>query len=328
MKKETVYNLPKTKVLLSIIIPVYNSENHLLRTLDALSTQIENNNYSDIMLVILNDASTDSSEKIIDCYINKPFVISYKFESRVSTGQVRNIGLDLANRISSDYIALCDSDDIMQIKVARNMAIKLKQEECPLGIAYLQNTDYSDANKIISEKKGIFGNRKSGLNYIGIDIPISEVFMMTNAGGCNKVYDLSFLNKWNIKFADTVYAEDASFVYKILSSIHSVYLFNEVIYNYSHPDTNPNSNDKKSCNTWRELFQAMDEVWEHIEKTKNIEKIQIYESFLSCVIGHIRYAQSKMKTSEESTYVGNVGFEWLSNKQRELEKIVRGINLH
>lgn len=45
------------QTLLSIIIPVYNSENHVDRTLSALCKQIEDNNYSDIRLIIVNDNS-------------------------------------------------------------------------------------------------------------------------------------------------------------------------------------------------------------------------------------------------------------------------------
>lgn len=125
-------------ILLSIIIPVYNAEMHLDRTLKQLCNQIEKRSFFDVKLIVLDDASTDSSTSIIAKYKDKRFVETFSFIERVSTGKVRNIGLDLACQLSSEYVAFCDSDDLLDIGIARNMALNLKQDKCPLGMAYYQ----------------------------------------------------------------------------------------------------------------------------------------------------------------------------------------------
>lgn len=150
--------------------------------------------------------------------------------------------------------------------------------------------------------------------------------MFTNAAVWNKIYELDFLISHNIKFADTVYAEDAAFMYKTLCSASSIYLFDELLYSYSSPDTNPNSNDKKSCSTWQDLFKSMDEVWDYIKESDIQDKVQIKESFICSMIGHIRYAQTKMRTPNERSDVTIFGFEWLSRKQHELEKEIKTLN--
>lgn len=71
----------------------------------------------------MNDASTDSSDSIIDKCHDKTFIKTYTFASRVTTGKVRNIGLDLANEFSSEYVTFCDSDDLLDGAIVRNILL-------------------------------------------------------------------------------------------------------------------------------------------------------------------------------------------------------------
>ena len=48
--------------LISVIVPVYNLENYIVRTLDSILSQT----YKNIEVIVVDDGSTDSSAKIID----------------------------------------------------------------------------------------------------------------------------------------------------------------------------------------------------------------------------------------------------------------------
>lgn len=309
--------------LLSIIIPVCNAEHHLHRTLEQLSEQIEKKQYIDTKIIVIDDASTDASISIIEQYNNKSFIITNYLNSKIPTGAVRNKGLDLANKFESEYVAFCDSDDLLDIAMARYIALKLKYEKCPIGIAYYQQTNYRNMNAFIGQKEGIYGFNEFGLKCIGTDIPYSKLFMITNAGACNKVFSLNFINSNGIKFANTTYAEDVAFTYKSLCTTSSIHFFDELYYYYSNPDTNPGSNDRNSYNTWAELFIALDEIWQYIITLRLPNKEQLCESFLCSVIGHIRYAQKKMKTDAQKSIIGSTGFDWLSAKQHELKTLYK-----
>lgn len=50
--------------LISVIVPVYNLENYIVRTLDSILSQT----YKNIEIIVVDDGSTDSSAKIIDDY--------------------------------------------------------------------------------------------------------------------------------------------------------------------------------------------------------------------------------------------------------------------
>ena len=50
--------------LISVIVPVYNLESYIVRTLDSILSQT----YKNIEVIVVDDGSTDSSAKFIDDY--------------------------------------------------------------------------------------------------------------------------------------------------------------------------------------------------------------------------------------------------------------------
>lgn len=95
--------------LISVIICVYNAEKYLYDALDS----IEHQSYNHIELVIINDGSTDSSDSIIESFIqlSRLKVVYYK---QLNAGLT--VSLNKAIALSSgDYIARMDADDISSL---------------------------------------------------------------------------------------------------------------------------------------------------------------------------------------------------------------------
>jgi glycosyltransferase involved in cell wall biosynthesis len=88
----------------TVILPVYNAEKYLKEAIDSILNQT----YTDFELLLINDGSTDSSEKIILSY-NDPRIIYIKNEGNKGLIFSLNKGIDLAK---GDYIARMDADDI------------------------------------------------------------------------------------------------------------------------------------------------------------------------------------------------------------------------
>jgi glycosyltransferase involved in cell wall biosynthesis len=90
---------------ISIIIPVYNASNFLVRCLDSVLSQT----LSDIEVICIDDCSSDNSFEILKDYVQKDSRIKvYKNEQNIGQGLTRNKGIDFAN---GEYIAFVDSDD-------------------------------------------------------------------------------------------------------------------------------------------------------------------------------------------------------------------------
>jgi glycosyltransferase involved in cell wall biosynthesis len=88
----------------SIIIPVYNRENRIAKAIDSILNQ----SYNNWELIIVDDASTDNTEKVLKIFLKDERVIYIKNSFNKERCISRNIGIEKAK---GKYICFLDSDD-------------------------------------------------------------------------------------------------------------------------------------------------------------------------------------------------------------------------
>ena len=98
----------------SVIIPVYNAEENLKKTVQSVINQ--SIGFENIELILVDDASTDTSKKIIEYLSNKysNIVPYFSKKNHGAPGFGRNIGLKLA---TSKYVMFLDNDAEYQKKL-------------------------------------------------------------------------------------------------------------------------------------------------------------------------------------------------------------------
>lgn len=142
--------------LVSIIIPIHNTKKYLS---DCLKS-IYNQTYKNIEVIIINDGSTDGSEKLINKYYkkykNKTIVLNNKKAS--GSGEIAsNKGIKKTN---GKYVAIMDSDDI-------SLPSRIKNE-----VSFLEkNKDYflvSSSAVVIDENNKKISNLDVGKKYLDI----------------------------------------------------------------------------------------------------------------------------------------------------------------
>ncbi len=94
--------------LLSIIVPVYNSEKYLRDCLDSLLLQ--NIPMEQYEIICVDDGATDSSPWILDEYAKKHANIRVIHKENGGVSSARNVGIDHAN---GEYVWFVDSDDVI-----------------------------------------------------------------------------------------------------------------------------------------------------------------------------------------------------------------------
>lgn len=90
--------------LISIIMPCYNASDYLKEAINSVIIQT----YKNFELILINDGSTDDSEKIIQSYQDKR--IRYFFQENKGQCAASNFGLSIAK---GNYIKFFDADDVM-----------------------------------------------------------------------------------------------------------------------------------------------------------------------------------------------------------------------
>lgn len=199
--------------LVSILIPVYNTENYLAYCLDSIINQTYNN----LQVIIVDDGSIDNSLTIAKKYANKyPFIeVYHQKNSGVATTRNR-----LLTYIKGDYTLFIDSDDWIEhdtIEFLVNNAVRKNYDI----VAYSMVTNTMFPKKsFISE---VWNKQKS----------IKEFLIHTRFRGSlwNKLIKSSLLK--GITFDPSIsYGEDALFCWNILQNCNSILFTDKQLYHY------------------------------------------------------------------------------------------------
>lgn len=114
----------------SLIIPAYNAQDYIARSIDsALASDFDN-----LEIIIVNDGSTDETEKIIDWYdLNYPNVVKINKENG-GVADARNRGIEAAK---GKYIAFLDNDDLIRPDMIGKLYNTVEKNSCDIAIAPL-----------------------------------------------------------------------------------------------------------------------------------------------------------------------------------------------
>lgn len=204
--------------LISIIVPVYNTGDYLIKCLDSVLKQT----YRNIEVIIVDDGSTDCSREICDNFANndKRCIVVHKENEGVS--KARNTALKIAK---GEYIGFVDSDDIIELDMYESL--------------YKNMIEY-EADVSVCNQSKVTGEIRKPL-YIGSD----EIMVFDKAGAIKEVlYDRAFIgspcNKLfkkdlisGIFFEETIYfAEDKLFVIQVLLNAKKIVFDLDSKYDY------------------------------------------------------------------------------------------------
>lgn len=232
----------------SIIIPVYNSEAHLIKCLDSVLTQ----SYTDFEVLLINDGSTDSSGRICDDYVQKDSRVRIFHKRNDGVSAARNLGLDNAK---GEWISFVDSDDYLDTNYLKALLDsandnesadliihgfkrvgKKGQKNVTFGYKLIQPDDYHT----LFEKNEIF---KYGYPF-------------------SKLYKRNLIVQHQIQFPeDYSFAEDLSFLLCFISYSKKIKFEDTANYNYLCTE-----------NSLSKTFKNPEEYWNRYTDYKNILK--------------------------------------------------------
>ncbi len=107
--------------LISIIIPVYNTEKYLERCINSVLQQT----YQDVEIILIDDGSTDASGEICDLYQRKDSRVKVIHKENAGVTSARRKGLELSR---GEYVGFIDSDDWVDPDMYINMYDTINRE--------------------------------------------------------------------------------------------------------------------------------------------------------------------------------------------------------
>lgn len=207
------------KPVISIIIPVYNTELFLRECLDSVIDQT----FSNIEIICVNDSSPDNSQTILDDYAKLDDRIIIVNRPNGGRSAARNSGLKIA---TGEYILFLDSDDTY------------RNDTCELSL----NAILYDNVDMVCFGTDIIGDKwKSDDFYYGIrhtgNITLNDSILMdVNASVCNKLFKHCLIKKYGIYFPEGFVYEDAAFYFKYTACCERVFFIREklLVYKRGH----------------------------------------------------------------------------------------------
>ena len=229
---------------ISVIMPVYNVEKYLIKSLDSLVNQT----LKDIEIIVVNDGSTDNSKKIIEIYKEKyQDKIKYLEKPNGGLSDARNFGIPHA---TGEYIAFLDSDDYVELDTYEKMYNKAKEENADM-VECDFIWEYPDKRKI---DNGIIYNGKK------------EMLTYARVVAWNKLIKRDLLEKYKIEFPKGLRYEDVEFFYKMVPYYNKVSFVKEPLIHYIQRES---SISKVQNERTKEIFEVLDNVINYY-KNKNL----------------------------------------------------------
>ena len=186
---------------ISVIVPVYNVENYLEKCLISLVNQT----LQEIEILVINDGSTDNSQKIIEVFQNKfPQKIKAFTKENGGLSDARNYGID---RATGEFLAFVDSDDYVSATMMEEMYGLAKKHEAEIVICNLQKVD---ENGIVTQKLTQIPNLPEKVD---LEKHFS-VFSDISYFACNKIFKRELFE--GKRFQKGMHFEDIELIPKIL----------------------------------------------------------------------------------------------------------------
>lgn len=172
----------KQKRIVTIVIPVYNSERYLHECINSIMKQ----SYRSLDIIVIDDGSNDNSVGICEQYIREDKRIRLIKNSHRGVSVARNAGICEAKGY---YIMFVDSDDELEENAIQSLINEAEQNEA---------ADIIAGGLVAKYKNGLVKSAASETIYYDID----DMFKREDIGGysCGRLYKKHILKKNKITF--------------------------------------------------------------------------------------------------------------------------------
>lgn len=264
--------------LVSVIVPVYNTEKYLKKCLNSILNQ----SYRNLEIIIVNDGSTDSSGIICKEIQEYDDRVIYYEQNNKGLSSARNVGVNIAK---GDFLAFVDSDDIIAPCFIGEMLSLMMQYNCDIAccesILFFED-DEEKAKRhwkdITLDDKDveILESDKAIINSLYDKIRVTEIPY--------KIYKKETFK--GVEFPEMVIYEDLATTYRLFLNADNVAVIHQKLYGYRLR--------KDSIFKGRYSRKNLSSVWVSESISESIGNVLKYNNAASCAcfrVNRISYSK-------------------------------------
>lgn len=280
----------KDNILISVIIPVYNTAPYLVECMESIINQT----FKDIEIICINDGSTDGSLDILNQYTLNDERVQVISQENCGLSRARNRGLEVAQ---GDYIYFMDSDDTLKVEALEYLYGESAKNQlevlCFDGQAVYETEELKDKYPSYHTTYKYERTEELGEIYSGIQM-LSEFRRIEGyrVAVWLHFYTKEFLDTNNLRFCEGIYHEDEVFTFQCMMSAKRMSHRHKVYFNRR--------------------------VRENSIMTKDISEAHVY----GCLSGYLQILFMAMKSRArwESNLVEEAAIVQTLNNRREMTK--------
>lgn len=245
--------------IISVIIPMYNSEKFIDKCLKSLL--ISNENLDKLDIVVVNDGSTDRSKEITEQYVKLyPSVIQLVNKMNGGHGSAINEAIHFCK---GKYIKVLDADDWVDTNAMERIIVILDQIDADVII-----TNYRTYN-IQNSKYALYGHKQKDVVLYDMK-QILQQWEKVKSSFCihGLIYSTKYYKIVNKKLPEKVYYDDAYYYTVIASYAKSILLINESVTVYRIGDVSQSISSK---NRVQRINQHEEVIKKILDEKENIE---------------------------------------------------------
>lgn len=256
---------------LSIIIPAYNVELYLKKCIDSILPQIGEEDE----IILVNPASTDKTQQILEEYAKQNSHIHYYTIERAGPSKTRNIGIQKAK---GKYILFLDADDYIEENYIERMLEERKDHELVIcSYRMIQEETGETQIKQYSQKKEEISFDK---------IPVLYEKELLNLVW-NKIYETSIIQENHITFNEKyTKGEDLLFNLAYIQKVNSIKVIPDILYNYIRKKTGVS---RSYIEPIENRIERTKMIYEEMIKASRDENVsQIKKTVINLYFHHLR----------------------------------------
>ncbi|HEY9059399.1 MAG TPA: glycosyltransferase [Pseudobacteroides sp.] len=233
-------------MLLSVIVPVYNTEKHLKKCIESILGQT----YKQLELILVDDGSQDKSGEICDYFANTDGRVIVIHRENAGVSASRNLGIDIAK---GDYITFVDSDDWLEENTYDILIglVQTSSSDIVVSNSYFRN-DRDIKNIGIPLDKSIYSSEEAKELLLKFQFSTSLWMCVYKRSIIDGLYLNESIHYW----------EDLEYQYRLIDKSEKIVINTKPLYHYREGSITHNTlNEKKlSCLKIPEIFKQLTKV--------------------------------------------------------------------
>lgn len=306
-QEETDLNaIQDEKVKISIIVPVYKTEQYLSRCVESILGQT----YSNLEILLVDDGSPDRCPEMCDTFAEQDQRVKVIHKQNGGLSDARNAGIEAA---TGDYLLFIDSDDY----VSADMVQLLLYAACK------EHAEVAACSYFITQQNGksVYSPKPDSYMVFTPEEAVADAFSSPSYCGItawNKMFSAQLFRDLNIRFPVGKIHEDTFTIYQILFQASKIVFIDRPLYYYVQT---PNSIMRSEFDRRHlDVYEALGQAKEFAKKNGLHIQMQLesYEALMDFYFLNVLLGQDTIDNAMEYFVQKLRSHAWLLLRNRAL----------